>query len=101
LVEQLRQKAFWDALPVPGYPDALPIAVYVGQHAIAGVEFTELNPQLAEYFQGATSGLLVLRVAPGSPGARAGLRPGDVVFAANDDPIYRIRDLRSAIAGAG
>lgn len=76
-------------------------AVFVGQHAIAGVEFTELDPQLAEYFQGATSGLLVLRVAPGSPGARAGLRPGDVVFAANDDPIYRIRDLRSAIANAG
>lgn len=76
-------------------------AVFVGQHAIAGVEFTELNPQLAEYFQGATSGLLVLRVAPGSPGARAGLRPGDVVFAANDDPIHGIRDLRSAIANAG
>ena len=76
-------------------------AVFVGQHAIAGVEFTELNPQLAEYFQGATSGLLVLRVAPGSPGARAGLRPGDVVFAANDDPVHRIHDLRSAIANAG
>ena len=50
-------------------------AVFVGQHAIAGVEFTELDPQLAEYFQGATSGLLVLRVAPGSPGARPGSGP--------------------------
>lgn len=79
----------------------VPIVVRVGQHAIAGVEFTELEPQLAEYFQGAAHGLLVLRVAPNSPGARAGLQPGDVVVAANDGPIHGIVDLRTVIANAG
>lgn len=90
------------AIAAPFFSEAgMPVVVRIGQHAIAGVEFTELEPQLAEYFKGATQGLLVLRVAPNTPGARAGLQPGDVVMAANDEPIHGIVDLRTVIAHAG
>lgn len=91
----------WITVAPPAMPDGFPVVVHVGQYAIAGVEFTELDPQLAEYFRGADAGLLVLRVAPESPGANAGLQPGDVVVAANGSAIRRIVDLRAAIANAG
>ncbi len=86
------------AAPGAAEPSA---AAYVGRHAIAGVEFTELNPQLAAYFRGARDGLLVLRVAPGTPGERIGFQPGDVVVAADGEPVRGIADLRLAIARAG
>ena len=75
-------------------------AFFLAQRAVAGVEFTELNPELAAYFQGAEHGLLVLRVAPGTPGERTGLQPGDVVVAVGEEPVHGIAQLRAAIAGA-
>lgn len=70
----------------------------VGLRAVAGAEYTELTPPLARYFQGADEGLLVLRVAPGTPAARAGLEPGDVVTRAGTRAVRSIDDLRDAIA---
>ena len=69
----------------------------LGQRAVAGAEYTELTPPLARYFQGADEGLLVLRVAPGTPAARAGLEPGDVITRAGTHAVPTIDDLREAI----
>jgi len=63
---------------------------------IAGAEFRPLTEELAEYFQGTESGLLVLRVIPGTPAERLGLRGGDVVFEAAGRPVDAVDGLRSA-----
>jgi S1-C subfamily serine protease len=58
-----------------------------------------MNPGLSAYF-GTDEGALVLRVAPGTPAARAGLQPGDVVLEANDREVDSVDDLRNAVARA-
>lgn len=50
---------------------------------LAGAEFRELTPELAEYFP-VDAGLLVLRVIPQTPADRLGLRGGDVVIEVGD-----------------
>lgn len=72
----------------------------MGRRAVAGAEFAELNPELAEYFRGAREGVLVLRVAPETPAARAGLESGDVVVRANGEPVRTTAALRRAITRA-
>jgi C-terminal processing protease CtpA/Prc len=91
--------------PLPGLRlrdlDDLPAAFdfELGWRGVAGAEFTEMNPGLAEYF-GTDRGALVLRVAPQTPAARAGLEAGDVVVAVNGDPVDGVRDLRRGVAAA-
>ncbi|UMY15664.1 trypsin-like peptidase domain-containing protein [Methylobacterium organophilum] len=54
-------------------------------------------------------GVVVLRVLPGSPAARAGLRGvdpqtseiGDVIVGVNDRPVHRLADLNAAVEAAG
>lgn len=48
------------------------------EQRLAGAEFWALTPELAENFA-VDEGLLVLRVVPGTPAHRLGLRGGDVV----------------------
>lgn len=69
----------------------------LGQRAVAGAELSEMNDGLAAYFQ-VGEGLLVLRVMPGTPAARAGLEAGDVVVRAAGEPVRSIDDLRFAVA---
>ncbi len=69
------------------------------ERRLAGAEFEPMGPELAEFFE-AERGLLVLRVLPGTPAARAGLRPGDVVVEAAGAPVAALEDLREALAGA-
>jgi S1-C subfamily serine protease len=75
-------------------------ALATGSRTVAGVELSELNPELARYFNGASEGLLILRVAPRSPGARGGLVPGDVVVGAAGKPVTTIPGFRAAIRRA-
>lgn len=72
--------------------------VAVGLRGVAGAELTALDPELAEYFRNADEGLLVLRIAPDTPADRAGLRPGDVVIAANGRGVQSVAELRQIIA---
>lgn len=84
-----------------GDPDAHDVAwstIRRGSRAVAGAEFAELNPDLARYFRNARHGLLVLQVVPGTPAARAGLRPGDVVVAGADREVTSVDDLRVLVA---
>ena len=64
---------------------------------LAGAEFSPLSEALADYFYGVGEGLLVLRVLPGTPADRLGLRPGDVVVEAAGRPIREVGELREAL----
>ncbi|KZD07339.1 DegQ family serine endoprotease [Oceanibaculum pacificum] len=67
--------------------------------ALAGAEFEELKPGMNGY--GVVDGVAVSQVAPGSPAARVGLRPGDVIMAVNREPVKSVEDLSRAIDKAG
>ena len=69
-----------------------------GERRLAGAEFEALDGRLAEYFEGADDGLLVLRVVPGTPADRVGLARGDVVVEAGGVPIHRVSQLRAMLA---
>lgn len=71
----------------------------IGLRGVAGAEVTSLEPELAEYFRGVRRGLLVLRVADGSPADRAGLRPGDVITRAGGHAVDSVDELREALGG--
>lgn len=64
-----------------------------------GINVTNLNEQLAEYF-GVTNGkgLLVNRVAKDSPAARAGIEAGDVIVEADGKPIANNLELLLALS---
>jgi S1-C subfamily serine protease len=58
-----------------------------------GVLTNELTPELAEYFGAKDGGVLVARVTPESPAAKAGLRAGDVITAVDGDQVRDTDDL--------
>ncbi len=64
---------------------------------LAGAEFRPMTPELAEYFGGVGSGLLVLRVIPDTPADRLGLRGGDVVVEIDGRSIDSIQGLLRAM----
>ena len=66
----------------------------LGNRSVAGAELTDFDPAMKSLL-GTDRGLLVLRVAPETPAARAGLQPGDVVVKANDRAVASIADLRN------
>jgi hypothetical protein len=68
---------------------------------VAGAELTTLERELAAYFRGVTDGLLVLRVAAGSPAERAGLRPGDVITGAGGSLVDSPASLQALVATQG
>jgi membrane-associated protease RseP (regulator of RpoE activity) len=90
--------------PAPGVPHERTIrfmaeeALVASLRGVAGAELVTLEPELAEYFRGVREGLLVLRVAPGTPAARSGLRPGDVITGAGGQALGKPADLRALVA---
>ena len=73
--------------------------IALGSRSVAGAEFEEMNEGLSGYF-GTDDGALVLKVSPGTPADRAGLRPGDVVLEANGLEIDSVDDLREVLVRA-
>ncbi len=68
-----------------------------------GVSAQEISPQMAQALglstsNPATDGALVAAVSPGSPAARAGLKPGDVITSVNGNAVTNPSDLASDIA---
>lgn len=89
-----------DSLVMRSLPETLPFNIeWLGSRALAGAEFTQMNPGLGRYFE-TDEGLLALRVAPGSPAARAGLESGDVVVKVDGAEVETLRDLRQAVSRA-
>ncbi|HJU64746.1 MAG TPA: PDZ domain-containing protein [Gemmatimonadaceae bacterium] len=89
----------------PGYtpaPRVVPVpAPYTATDALAmaGAAVMPLVDGLGQYF-GVDQGVLLLRVARGSPVAKSGLAPGDVIVSVNGREIRTPLALRSAIDGA-
>jgi membrane-associated protease RseP (regulator of RpoE activity) len=75
-------------------------SLFTANRRVAGAEFLELTPELAEYFVGVQEGLLVLRVIPRTPASHLGLRDGDVVIEADGHPVRSIEIFRTRIVGA-
>jgi C-terminal processing protease CtpA/Prc len=77
-----------------------PLTPYlVGRNRIAGAEVVEVRPELARYFE-VSGGVLIVDVAPGTPAAMAGLRPGDVVTHIDQFVIRSVEGLRAAVSRA-
>jgi predicted metalloprotease with PDZ domain len=76
---------------------ALPHFLELGARSVAGAEFAELNEGLSRYFD-VGAGLLVLRVAPETPAARAGLEPGDVIVSVAGNAVTNQRQLQTTLA---
>lgn len=72
---------------------------FLGARSVSGAEFTEINEGLGNYF-GTNEGLLVLKVAPGTPAARAGLEPGDVITRVNGRDVGTVMQLRAEVVRA-
>ncbi len=67
--------------------------------SLAGATMTSINEDL-ESLTGVDEGILVLRVAPGTPAATSGLRGGDVIIRVNDGDCESVRDLQRAMQRA-
>jgi S1-C subfamily serine protease len=69
------------------------------QHGHLGIGIQDLTPELAKSLdlRDDQSGALISSVEPGSPAAKAGLRPGDVVVAVAGQPIADADALHNAI----
>ena len=77
--------------------DELLVKLKAGNNALAGAEFEQLNPGLAEYFGGVSEGMFVLRVADGTPAATAGLQAGDIIETLNGERVVTIAELRKGM----
>ncbi len=91
----------WSAGESPGPVfEFRPTVPYVlGENRAAGAEVVDLRPELAEYFA-VDGGVLVVDVAPGTPAARAGIQPGDVLTHVDGTPLFSIADLRRGLTHA-
>jgi membrane-associated protease RseP (regulator of RpoE activity) len=72
--------------------------VTAGLRGVAGAELASVEPELAAYFSNVSDGLLVLRISAGTPAARAGLMPGDVIIRGDGRPLTSVHELRALLA---
>lgn len=78
-----------------------PLTPYLlGRNRVAGAEVIDLEPQLARYFD-VTGGVLITRVAEGTPADVAGLVPGDVITRIDQVTVRSVEDLRVAVSAGG
>ena len=105
-------RGWLDALgwPAPGWPAwtgssqgsfvLRPMTPYiVGRDRVAGARLAPPNPGPEEY-SGKARGLRVIEVAPGTPAADAGLKPGDVLLRVGTVDVDGLAALRRAVTAA-
>jgi S1-C subfamily serine protease len=68
-------------------------------YPFAGAMMTSITDDLQE-LTGVDEGILVLRVAPGTPASSSGLRGGDVIIRVNDEECDGVGDLQRAVQRA-
>jgi C-terminal processing protease CtpA/Prc len=74
-----------------------PLVFSTGANRRIGVSTQTLTKQLADYFGVKDGGLLITSVTEGSPAAKAGLKAGDVITAADGETVDDSSDLSRAI----
>lgn len=101
LAVTLRQKQVKVAFSngtVREYPvkPAPPPAVVLASQKVLGLAVEQVTPMLArKYHLAAQSGLLAMRINPGSVAAKAGIKPGDIIVQIGP---YRVRTLSDLAA---
>lgn len=91
-----------EPLRPPSTPSALPWLEPAGKGKVArawtGIYLQELTPELASAL-GATQGVVVRELFRGSPGEKAGILPGDVIMACNDETVISPAQLGKKVSG--
>lgn len=86
------------------------IATGYVEHPYIGVQMVALNPQVKQLINTspnsgmqveADQGILVAQVQRNSPAAKAGVRPGDVIEAIDDQPVTKASKVQQLIEQAG
>jgi S1-C subfamily serine protease len=94
--------AFAAALLLPAAARAQPEGYPLPSHferARLGIQIRPMTSELREHLAAPKDvGVLVVRVDPGSPAARAGVRVGDVITRAGERPIAAPHSLIGAVA---
>ena len=63
-----------------------------------GITVSDITPEMAErYGFEVAKGVVITRVAPGSPGAEAGLEPGDVIKEINRERVHNIKEYKNTV----
>ncbi|MDQ3815131.1 MAG: Do family serine endopeptidase [Armatimonadota bacterium] len=91
------------AIPINTARDIANVLVKEGRvrRAYLGVMITNVADQAAAFgLDSKTKGVLIQSVTPDTPGARAGLRPGDVVVEFNGKPVARSSELQRLVSSS-
>ena len=75
-----------------------------GRHPLAGCKVANLSPAVAQEVgmdDDTREGVVVLEVEQRTPGARLGVRRGDIVVAVNDEKVTSVAQLDQVLAGSG
>jgi serine protease Do len=90
------------SLPLAPPPETPPrdVTLLRGRQPLAGATVANLSPALAVELdiEPLWDGVVVLEAARGTPAARLGLKPGDVVLRINDRDIERVDGLEEALS---
>jgi len=65
---------------------------------LAGVRVSNIEPGMP--LHGMVEGAIITRIEPKSPGARTGLRPGDVLYGVNRTRVHTVTELLAALREA-
>jgi S1-C subfamily serine protease len=85
------------------------IATGKAQHSYLGIQMVELNPQVKQRLNSDPNsgvmvnedkGVLIVRVMPNSPAAKAGLRAGDVIQQLNGQSVTDASSIQKAVENA-
>ncbi len=83
------------------WPFDPPFLSHFSHRGRIGVQVEGMTPELRGFFHAPEDhGLLVARVEPDRPAARAGLRVGDVILSADGEPLHEPFDLVRKVATA-
>jgi membrane-associated protease RseP (regulator of RpoE activity) len=86
-----------EALAIAPLPPSFPKAPFDFGGDVLGLRLSTLNEQLGEYFNAPDGkGVLVEYVEPGSKGADAGVKAGDVIVKIGSRSVAGVRDARRA-----